>query len=172
MLTILFLCLSTAFASPFEPLPPGGPDQGEHGGGGRGNEGEKLMKNFSKLSERLGLSAEQKTAVEKLYFDNKAAGIDLKAKSDKARLEMERLMMAPTVDEKSAIKAFDAAAGAEVDVRRNDLKLMLGIRKTLTAEQWSQLDSMRDEAKGERRERREEKRDGGRGEGEGERSED
>ena len=177
MLTILFLCFSTAFASPFELLTPGGPDHGDQGGGGRagggaGSEGEKLMKNFSKLSERLGLSPEQKAAIEKLYFDNKAAGIDLKARSEKVRLEMKRLMMAPAVDEKAAITAFDAAATAVVDVRRNDLKLMLGIRKTLTAEQWTKLDSMRDEAKGQRRERREGKRDGRGGPDGGERDDD
>ncbi|MSQ00933.1 MAG: periplasmic heavy metal sensor [Myxococcales bacterium] len=168
MLTILFLCLSTAIASPFEPHPPGAPDLGDNSGGGRHGDdrGENLMKNFSKLSERLGISAEQKAAIEKLYFDNKTAGIDLKAKSDKARLDMERVMMAPTVDEKAALKAFDAAGSAEIEVRRNDLKLMLGIRKTLTAEQWTQLDSMRDAAKENRRERRKDQRDGRDGDGE------
>ncbi len=157
MFTTLCFVLSTAFATPvdlsdFAPSP----GMGEPGGGGRERpgDGERLMKHFSKISDRLALSAEQKAAIEKLYFDNKSAGIDLKARSEKARLELERLMHADAVDEKAALKAFDAAADAEVEVRRNDLKLMLGIRKTLTADQWKQLDAMRDEARDQRRERK------------------
>lgn len=168
MFTTLILCLSTAFASPpDDDFAPGPPDMEERGGRDPGKDGEKFMKHFSEISERLGLSADQKAAIEKLYFDNKTTGIDLKAKSAKARLEMERLMMADTLDEKAALKAYDAAAAAEVDVRRNELKLLLGIRKTLTVEQWKQLSAMRDEARDARRDRRKERRgEGGEG-GEG-----
>lgn len=159
MLTLLVLLQSAAFAAPAEPPQPPQPPGGEHGqrGGGREESADRLMKHFPEIAKRLGLSAEQKAAVEKLYYDNKLAGIDLKAKGEKARLELEHLMLSDTVDEKAALKAFETAAAAETDVRRNDLKLMLGIRKQLTAEQWSSLRAMRDERRGDRKD----KRDGG-----------
>ena len=136
MLTTLCLVLSTAFASPPEPPPPPGPPDSEERGGGRSraDDGARLMKHFPEIAQRIGLNDDQKASVEKLYYDSKSTGIDLQAKSDKARLELERLMMGATVDEKAAMKAFDAAAGAETEVRRNDLKLMLGLRKILTAD--------------------------------------
>ncbi len=159
MLTTLILLFHTALAAPEPPPPPGPPDTEERGGGhGRGHDdadgGERLMKHFAAISKKLGLNAEQKASVEKLYYDSKSTGIDLQAKSDKARLELERLMMGDTVDEKVAMKAFDAASSAEVEVRRNDLKLMLGLRKILTVEQWAQLKEMRESGKEERHGRR------------------
>jgi len=158
MLTILCLLASTAFAgSPSEPPTPSEPPSQQRGGGRGGGEesADRLMKNFPEIAKRIGLSTEQKASIEKLYYENKSAGIDLKAKGEKGRLELERLMLADTVDEKAVMKAFDTAALAETEVRKNDLKLMLGIRKQLTAEQWSSLRSMRDEVRGERREKRE-----------------
>lgn len=156
MLTLLCL-LTTAFAAPPEPPQPPQPPAAERGqrGGPREESADRLMKHFPEIAQRIGLSAEQKAAVEKLYYDNKLAGIDLKAKGEKARLELEHLMLGDTVDEKAALKAFETAAAAETDVRRNDLKLMLGIRKQLTAEQWSSLRAMRDERRGDRKDKRE-----------------
>lgn len=162
MITTLCLLASTTFAAPTEaPRPPEPPSSGEHGnrGGGREESAERLMKHFPEIATRIGLSSEQKAAVEKLYYESKVTGIDLKAKGEKARLELERLMLAETVDEKGAMKAFEAAAAAETEVRRNDLKLLLGIRKQLTAEQWTALRAMRDERRGERKEHREERKE-------------
>jgi Spy/CpxP family protein refolding chaperone len=162
MLTILCFALHSALAAPPDapPPPPGPPDTEEHGGGrggrehDRGEESDRLMKHFPEIAKKLGLNADQKASVEKLYYDSKSTGIDLQAKSDKARLELERVMMADTLDEKTALKDFEAAAAAETEVRRNDLKLMLGLRKILTPEQWTALKELREE----KRERR-----GGRG---------
>jgi Spy/CpxP family protein refolding chaperone len=168
MITALALFVSAALAAPpTPPEPPEPPSSGERGGrmSGRDDDAERLMKHFPEIAERLGLSAEQKTAVEKLYYDSKSTGIDLKAKGEKSRLELERLMLGDTLDEKAVLKAFEAAAVAETAVRRNDLKLMLGIRKQLTAEQWAGLRAMRDERRGGKRGRggpeRDDDREGG-----------
>lgn len=155
MLSLILFAAHTALAAPpAPPMPPAPPDMEQRGGG---DEGDKLMKHFPEIAERLGLTAEQRTKVETLYYENKLAGIDLKAKSERTRLELQRGMLATTdYDEKAVLKAFESAASAETEVKRNELKLMLSLRKVLTSEQWAQLKEMREERRGERRERRHE----------------
>ncbi len=157
MLTTLCLFTSIAFATPPEPpQPPSQPPASERGarGGAREESAERIMKHFPEIAAKIGMSSEQKSAVEKLYYESKLVGIDMKAKGEKARLELERVLLADAIDEKAALKAFETAAVAETDVRRNDLKLMLGIRKQLTAEQWTALRSLRDDRRGERQDDR------------------
>lgn len=151
---ILFAATSALAAPPTPPQPPSPPNMEERGGG---DESDKLMKHFPEIAERLGLTADQRTKVETLYYENKLAGIDLKAKSERARLELQRGMLATTdYDEKAVLKSFESAAAAETEVKRNELKLMLSLRKVLTAEQWAQLKDMREERREGRRERRHE----------------
>jgi Spy/CpxP family protein refolding chaperone len=126
---------------------------------GRGNDGARLMRHFPEIADRLGLSDAQRDAIEQSYYDNKATGIDLEARAEKARLELQRQMVASTLDEKAVLKAFDAVAAAEVETHRNDLRLLLAIRKQLTPEQWKQLTSMREQMRSMRREERREERE-------------
>jgi Spy/CpxP family protein refolding chaperone len=165
MLLALLLCLSHAYAAEHEDDDHGGMMMGMHDG--RGRDGARIMRRLPEISERLGLNEQQRDAIEALWYETRAAGIDLEARSDKARLELHRLMTADTLDEKAVSKAFDALAAAETDERRNDLKMLLGVRKSLTAQQWQSLCAMKrgghgadhDEERGERRERKGERDD-------------
>jgi Spy/CpxP family protein refolding chaperone len=165
MLLALLLSFSFAYAGDHD-------DDDDHGGmmtgmhDGRGRDGARLMRRLPEISERLGLNEQQRDAIEALWYETRAAGIDLEARSEKARLELHRLMTADTLDEKAVSKAFDALAAAETDERRNDLKMLLGVRKSLTAQQWQSLCAMKrgghgdhDEERGERRERKGERDD-------------
>lgn len=171
MLVALVLALSTAFASPDEDDDRGMSGMsgmpGMHGGmasdgfalRGRANDGARLVRHLPELAKALGLSDAQRDAIEQAYYDNKANGIDLEAKAEKARLELQRQLMAATLDEKAMLKAFDAVAAAEVETHRNDLRLLLAVRKQLTPDQWKQLTGMREQMRSMRREERREERE-------------
>ncbi len=141
MLTILF-ALGTAVAGSPPPPPPTGEETPAEG---RAGDDDRMMRHWSEIADKLALDEAQRTSVEKLYFDSRTARVDISAREEKARLELERLMMDPASDEKSILKAFDTQSAAEADLRKNRLMLHLGLRKVLTPDQWKQLASMRDE---------------------------
>ena len=139
----LLLALGTALAEP--PPPPS-----DDGGPGPASEDDRMMRHWSEIADKLALDDKQRDSVEKLYFDNRSARIDIGAREEKARLELERLMRDPASDEKSIMKAFDAQVAAENELRKNRLSLHLGLRKVLKPEQWEELISMREQRRGGR----------------------
>ena len=151
MITLLF-ALGTALAGSPPPPTDDGPPLAERGG-----DDDRMMRHWSEIADKLALDDQQRTAVEKLYFDSRTARVDISAREEKARIELERLMMDPASEEKAILKAFDAQSVAETDLRKNRLMLHLGLRKVLTPDQWQQLASMREERR-EGREGREGRR--------------
>jgi len=162
LLPLLFALFTAAAAPPTPPAPP--PPPGEDGyaadedddfGGGGHDDGDRLARHFPEVAERLGLSADQKKKVEDLFYASHQARIDIKARKAKAALEVKRLMGAEKLDEKALAKAIDTLIAAEGDLRRNQMGLLIEIRKVLTPAQWEQLAAMREEGraarKGERR---------------------
>lgn len=165
MTYLLLFVVSSALAAPGTPPHPPATtagEQGERQGGRHGNDADALMKNFTEVAEQLALTADQRSKVETAWYDNKAAGIDLSAKAERTQLDLQRsLQSSVPYDEKGVLKAFEAAATAEIDVKRNGLKLTLTLRKILTDAQWVQLKELREARPAERRARRQ---DNGRGE--------
>lgn len=153
MHTVLVLLLGTALAGSPPPPPPADGGASE----ARGGDDDRMMRHWSEIADQLALDDKQRADVEKLYYDSRTARVDISAREEKARLELERLMMDPASEEKAILKAFDAQSAAETDLRKNRLMLHLGLRKVLTPEQWTQLASMR-EARREGREGRDGRR--------------
>jgi hypothetical protein len=105
MFLALVFCLSTAFASPDETPHGGGYDDShaEHArdSGGRqqrAHDPARMMRRFPELAEQLGLSDAQRTAIDQVWYESERAAIDLRASSEKARLELERAAMATSLD--------------------------------------------------------------------------
>jgi Spy/CpxP family protein refolding chaperone len=146
----LFLAHSLAFAAPPSPPPP----PGDYDGGGSAydagessrpeSEEDGMMRRWTQIAQDLGLDDKQRDSIQKLYYESRMARVDLQAKEERARIDLERLMMADTLDEKAVLKAFDTQAAATTELRRNRLQLQLGIRKALTPEQWQELSAMRE----------------------------
>ena len=97
------------------------------------------------MKERLGLTEAQVSQLEKLRTDERRAAIQRRADTQLARLELEQLMKAETVDEKAVaarVKQLTdlhgAALKAKVDGR-------LALKKLLTPEQQEKLRQMRAE---------------------------
>jgi Spy/CpxP family protein refolding chaperone len=85
-------------------------------------------------------------------YSANTAKIDLEARVEKARLEVRHLLAAEPLDEKAVLKATDALSAAEGELRRNRVQLVLAVRKSLTADQWTELVAIRQERKASRRE--------------------
>lgn len=152
---ILSMFVSAALAaSPGTAMSPGmgqsggGGAVGGGGGGGAGGAGggeSDMMQHWTQIAAELELDQKQRDALEKLYYEARMARADLTAKEEKAQIELERLMMSNTFDEKACTKAFEAQLSADAELRRNRYQLQLGLRKILTPAQWTQLSLLRSE---------------------------
>lgn len=103
---------------------------------------------FEAIGDRLGLSDDQRAKVSDIVYDYQTRQVDLRAKVDKAEIELARVLDAEKPDDKAVLKAVDALIAAEADVKRNKVLMMLEIRKVLTPEQWRQLEEIRRHRRG------------------------
>lgn len=117
-----------------------------------------LSGNYAQVAEHLGLDVTQRKQVADAVFASNTAKIDIKARAEKARLELKHLLAADGVDEKAVMKAVDALSASEAELRRNRVQLLLNLRKVLKPDQWRKLLEMREERRDERREERREDR--------------
>jgi Spy/CpxP family protein refolding chaperone len=114
---------------------------------------------FDAVADRLKLSPELRTKVQDSVYKSSSAALEIKARIDRAELDLKHLMAQKSFDEKAVMKAVDALNAAEADLRKNRMQLMLDVRKLLTPEQWAELVR----ARAEQRERRHDRNGGPRG---------
>jgi len=103
---------------------------------------------FEMMKERLGLTEAQVSQIEKLRADARRAAIQRRADTELARLDLEQLMKADTVDEKAIavqIKKLTDLHGAALKARVDE---RLAMKKILTPEQQEKLKQMRAERPG------------------------
>jgi Spy/CpxP family protein refolding chaperone len=93
-------------------------------------------------AQALGLSAAQVAKLKQDVFDTHAKQIDLRARADKARLEISKLLAAPKVDQAAVNRRIDEAAAARAELHKTRLGLLLRTRDALTPEQRAKLDEM------------------------------
>ncbi len=108
---------------------------------------------FEAIADRLKLSPELRTKVQDAVYKSSGAALEIKARIDRAELDLKHLMAQPAFDEKAVLKAVDALNGAEAELRKNRVQLMLDVRKLLTPDQWKELLRARAEQREHRRDR-------------------
>ena len=111
---------------------------------------------FDAVADRLKLSPELRTKVQDAVYKSSGAALEIKARIDRAELDLKHLMGQASFEDKAVLKAVDALNGAEAELRKNRVQLMLDVRKLLTPDQWKEL--LR--ARAEQRERRRDREDG------------
>jgi len=94
------------------------------------------------IADQLGLSGDQRRVVADLLYQYSMKRIDLQAARDRSGLELKRLLSAQTLDEKAVRAALDTLTGAETGLRQIRVELMISLRKVLSYEQWTQLESL------------------------------
>ena len=100
---------------------------------------------FEMMQERLGLTEAQVGQLEKLRDEARRAAIQRRADEQLARLDLEALMKAETLDEKAIaaqVKKLTDLHGAALKARVDG---RLALKKILTPEQQQQLKALRSE---------------------------
>jgi Spy/CpxP family protein refolding chaperone len=93
----------------------------------------------AEMKQELGLSDAQVTQIRKLHLDQRKAAIKRRADAQLARIELQELMQAPTVDEKAValrVKEISDIQAANIKAR---VDTMLAMKKILTPEQQEKM---------------------------------
>lgn len=114
---------------------------------------------LAELAEKLRLTDAQREQITEVIYQSRSARIEIKARAEKARLELKHALGGDTLDEKAVRQALEAYNAAQADLARNRVDQILAIRKQLTPEQWAQLKDEWSELREERRERRDDGED-------------
>ncbi|MGH9808052.1 MAG: Spy/CpxP family protein refolding chaperone [Terriglobia bacterium] len=128
--------------------PPPPPRLGPgRGGPGRNTDMARWWSN-PQLAESIGINSDQKKKLEDLFQQHRLSRIDLTAALEKAQVTMEPLMAADQPNEAQIVAQIDRVAQARAAVEKDEVRLQIGIRQVLTADQWKKLQEQRPEPRG------------------------
>jgi Spy/CpxP family protein refolding chaperone len=155
---VLFATLSGSFviaqqpdgASPMGPGPlPGKMDQA------RGGWGESMHSGFRigppgmwwhnpDLIQKLTLTPDQQKRMDDILQQSRLQLIDLRANVEKQELLMEPMLAANPPDTNKILAQIDHTAQARAELEKANAKMLLSIRNVLTPDQWTKLQTERD----------------------------
>ena len=116
---------------------PGGPGRGLRlGPPGRWGDDPEFVKN-------LGLSEDQQKKMDDIFNSARLKLIDLSASVQKEEAIMEPLVAADPPDENKLLAQIDRVAQARAELEKANARMLLGIRRQLTHEQWLKLKAER-----------------------------
>jgi Spy/CpxP family protein refolding chaperone len=95
--------------------------------------------NNPEMVQRLGLTTDQQKKMDDIFLQNRLRLIDLNAAVQKEEVIMEPLMAADSPDETRILAQIDKVAQARAELEKANARLLLGIRRVLTQEQWKKL---------------------------------
>ena len=137
------MILAAAAASAGAQGPEGAPGMGPHrppmerAMGPRGDHGRWW--NDAQTVEKYKLSDTQRKAMDDIYQQHRMTLVDLHATLEKTELAMEPLMREDQPDEGKILSQIDRVAQARAELEKANARMLLGIRKELTPEQWKQI---------------------------------
>ncbi|MGA1995231.1 MAG: Spy/CpxP family protein refolding chaperone [Bryobacteraceae bacterium] len=102
------------------------------GGPGRWWENQELV-------QRLGLTADQQKKMEDIFQQSRIKLIDLNAALQKEEAIMEPLMAADQPDETKLLAQIDKVAQARAELEKANGRMLVGMRRVLTPDQWKKL---------------------------------
>jgi Spy/CpxP family protein refolding chaperone len=115
---------------PFGPPPPGG----GHEPGPWWHDAEMVR--------LLGLSEAQVRRIAATFFEHRLRLVDLRADLEKEELSLQPLLDAEMPDEPKVTAQIDLIAAARARVEKTHALMLLAIRRVLTPEQWTQLQTL------------------------------
>ena len=110
------------------------------------------------LAAKLGLSEEKQAEMKEKMHETRTLMIQLKEKRDEAKTELEHLLDADEVDEKSVMAAAENLAQTSGDIIKARVQSKLNIITILTPEQREKMKNLRKEMRNRRMKRMKEKR--------------
>jgi protein CpxP len=91
------------------------------------------------MAQKLGLTAEQQKKMDDIFLDSRLKLIDLNASLQKDEAILEPLVAADQPDERKILSQIDRVAQGRADLEKANARMLLGIRRVLTPEQWKKL---------------------------------
>ncbi len=126
-------------------MEPGGPMVTAMAGPGMGMGGPghgRWWKNPD-LAQKLGLSDDQISKMDKIFQDHRLKLIDLHATLEKQEVILEPMIDADHPDETQVLAQIDKVAQARAELEKANARMLLGIRNVLTPDQWKKLQAER-----------------------------
>jgi Spy/CpxP family protein refolding chaperone len=102
---------------------------------------DRWWKNPS-TAQSLGLTADQQKKMDDTFQQYRLKLIDLNATLEKEEVTLEPLVAAGSLDESKITTQIDRVAQARAELEKANGRMLLGIRKQLTPEQWSKVSQM------------------------------
>jgi Spy/CpxP family protein refolding chaperone len=99
--------------------------------------------NEPRAIEKLKLTDSQRKSMDDIYQQHRMTLIDLHATLEKAEVAMEPLMQESQPDEGKILSQIDRIAQARAELEKANARMLLGLRKELTPEQWKQIQTER-----------------------------
>jgi Spy/CpxP family protein refolding chaperone len=139
-------------APPQPPQPPQGVGPGVGGGrgmgmgGGRGMAGRGPMPRGMgrwwkdpQMVEKLGVTADQQKKMDDIFQQHRLKLIALNAAVQTEEVTLEPMMAADQPDEAKIVAQIDRVAQARAELEKANARMLLGIRRILTPDQWKKL---------------------------------
>ena len=150
----ILISLGAAWAQPAQPPAPAPPPPAAPVPGGpppapppprfsrppmeRRLEGGRWWQN-QEMVQRLGLTADQQKKMEDIFQQSRLKLIDLNAALRKEEAIMEPLMAADQPDEAKLLAQVDKVAQARAELEKANGRMLVGMRRLLTPDQWKKL---------------------------------
>jgi len=100
------------------------------------------------MAQKLGLTADQQKKMDDIFQDSRLKLIDLNAALQKNEAILEPLLDTDQPDEGKILAQIDRIAQGRAELEKANARMLLGIRRTLTADQWKKLSSEEPPARG------------------------
>jgi periplasmic protein CpxP/Spy len=95
--------------------------------------------NNPEFAQKLGLTADQQKRMEAVFEQSRPSLMDLSAAVHKEEAAMEPLLAADQPDEGKILGQIDRVAQARAELERANGRMLLGLRRVLTPQQWKTL---------------------------------
>jgi periplasmic protein CpxP/Spy len=95
--------------------------------------------NNPEFVQKLGLTPDQQKRMEAVFQQSRPSLMDLSASVRKEETAMEPLLTADQPDDNKVLAQIDRVAQARAELEKANGRMLLGLRKVLTPEQWKTL---------------------------------
>jgi protein CpxP len=94
------------------------------------------------LAQKLGLATDQQKQMDDIFQQARLKLIDRHAEVEKEEAKLEPLISADTPDEGQILAQIDRVAQARAELEKANARMLLGVRRVLTPDQWKKLKEM------------------------------
>jgi periplasmic protein CpxP/Spy len=95
-----------------------------------------------RIAQQIGLTDDQKKKMDEILQQHRLQLIDLHAALEKQEVLLRPMLGADQLDESKVLSQIDAIAQARAELEKANARMLFGIRKVLTPDQWKKLQTI------------------------------